>query len=244
MTSPMSKQQHFWPVAKFFYNMSTTCCVLHLVLASYLVLQNATCTTKDQSTNLCNFTWIIHKIFKVLTHLSTPHLFLIDFTSLLMLIWLQPSSLTLLKNFFFVMQKQPFCFSSFGGLAFTGKSNLDCEDYTMDLFWIHFQGQYDQKAHKCKLYPATGLVIIGFIVLITIVALHDQFCSSCTNWHSHNRVPSDTLPQATMTSTIDNFVVISFQEVSWLNVSLSSIQPCNWLAHYHQFWQTLQDQPN
>ncbi len=47
----MPKQQHFWPVAKIFYKMSTTCCVSHVVLASYLVLQNATCTTKVLKTH-------------------------------------------------------------------------------------------------------------------------------------------------------------------------------------------------
>ncbi len=35
--SPMPQHQHFWPVTKFFYDMSTTCCVSRVVLASYLV---------------------------------------------------------------------------------------------------------------------------------------------------------------------------------------------------------------
>ncbi len=34
MTSPMSKWQHFWPVTKKFYDMSTTCLVSPVVLAS------------------------------------------------------------------------------------------------------------------------------------------------------------------------------------------------------------------
>ncbi len=50
-TSPMSKQQHFWPVPKNFYDMSTTCFVSRVVLASFLVSQNATCTTKMARTN-------------------------------------------------------------------------------------------------------------------------------------------------------------------------------------------------
>ncbi len=45
MTLPMSKQQHFWHVTKIFYNMSTTCCMPHVMSASYLVSHKATCTS-------------------------------------------------------------------------------------------------------------------------------------------------------------------------------------------------------
>ncbi len=48
----MSKQQHFWPVDKNFYNMSTSYGVLHVMLASYQVSQNATCTTKVSTVTL------------------------------------------------------------------------------------------------------------------------------------------------------------------------------------------------
>ncbi len=53
MTSPMSKWQHFWPVAKNFYDMSTTCCVSHVVSARFLVSRNASCTIKHNIE--CNF---------------------------------------------------------------------------------------------------------------------------------------------------------------------------------------------
>ncbi len=42
----MSKQQHFGPVAKKIYDMSTTCRMSRVVSASFLVSRNATCTTK------------------------------------------------------------------------------------------------------------------------------------------------------------------------------------------------------
>ncbi len=51
----VSKQQHFWPVAKKFYNMSTTCHMFCVMLASYLLSRNARCTTEgtQDSQTLC-----------------------------------------------------------------------------------------------------------------------------------------------------------------------------------------------
>ncbi len=42
----MSKQQLFWTVARNFYDVLETCCVLCVLLASHPVSQNTTLTTK------------------------------------------------------------------------------------------------------------------------------------------------------------------------------------------------------
>ncbi len=54
MTSPMSKQQYFWPVTCNLYIMPVTCCMLGIVLA---VLQNMTLTTKGSSPQPCHLDW-------------------------------------------------------------------------------------------------------------------------------------------------------------------------------------------
>ncbi len=46
VTLTISKQQHFWPVARNFYKLSETCFLLFIVLASYPMLQNTIFKTK------------------------------------------------------------------------------------------------------------------------------------------------------------------------------------------------------
>ncbi len=50
----------FLPVACNFYNMSTTCCVSHVVLAGYLMLQNITLATKGN----CNIVFLLGCILR------------------------------------------------------------------------------------------------------------------------------------------------------------------------------------